>query len=154
AYEISDYRAVFAVQPGSGSGARDVQVHLRIVYAVGDETKRDGFKFVGHAPAADLQVSDDAGQPFGAQARRMRETQLSWTVAPVRNASRAVNVRFRWPGGASVRGSNVSLAAPWRGVFRVPVRRATYELRLAPDLEPLTSVSPGGGNWLVEGGLP
>src|SRR5262245_28491709 len=85
AYEISDYRAVFAVQPGAATGARDVKVHLRLVYQVGNETKSDGFKYVGDASIAEAAASDDAGNRLGCQVDRQRETRIRWFFPAVRN---------------------------------------------------------------------
>lgn len=151
AYEISDYRAVFAVRPGTGDGPRDVDVRLRITYRLRDEEKSDGYKFVGKARVSDASATDETGQPLPCRIEQMREMRVFWSFPAVRNGTKTVDVSFLWHGGARVSGSQVHLHVPWVGIFRVPVERATYELRLPPVLGKPDAISPGSGSWRTEG---
>jgi hypothetical protein len=133
-YELTSYEATFYLIENNP----DAYVTLRIVYSVGDETKGDGFKFVGDHEISELSVTDGKGNLLECGTKKLRETRVEWFFPPVRNSEQTVIVSFRIHRVLSGMPWSNSLDAPWVGVWRVPVKQATYRVVFPPGFQPET----------------
>jgi hypothetical protein len=131
-YELSSYEVTFHLIEGSP----DAYVTLELVYSVGEESKSDGFKFVGESVISELAVTDGKGNPLECRTRKLRETRVEWFFPPVRNTDQTVIVSFRIHNLLSGMPWSNSLEASWVGVWRVPVKNVTYRVVFPPGFHP------------------
>ena len=131
-YAVSDYKAMFSL-PSTGA---DVKVDLVINYQIGDENKSEGFKFVGENQVADASCISESGDKCTVEIQHLKETKIIWHFAPARNTTKAVTVSFVIKD--QLRRERVAniFVAPWAGVFRVPVEKATYEIIFPQGMNP------------------
>jgi hypothetical protein len=133
ACEISNYVARFELSEGSASA----DVTLDITYHVLSGEKSEGFKYVGDYEPANVRVVDETGASIAWSVQSRREYQISWTFPPVGSGYKRAIVRFRLPGvlkGSREEGNEID--AEWAGVFKMPVRRAVYEVVFPPGVSP------------------
>lgn len=139
-YAVSDYKATFFM-PSKGS---DVKVDLAINYQIGNESKSDGFKFVGKNEVADVSCVTGSGDKCTIEIQHLKETKVIWHFSPVRNMTKAVKVSFVIKDQLRREGTTNVFVASWAGIFRVPVEKATYEIIFPQDMNPnIIQASPG-----------
>jgi len=123
-YEINDYRATFVLNGPGSAGAR---VRLEIEYDVQEGPKASGFKYTGAYCPLDVKGWSDDGEPVEVSVRRDREYRVGWAFPAVQSGRKHVTIEFTLSGVLSgTEASGNVLAAPWVGIFKVPVRRAEY----------------------------
>jgi uncharacterized membrane protein YgcG len=105
---------------------------MSITYHIGDTEKSDGFKYVGYATIADLSCSDAEGNPLACSVQEDNETKLVWVFPPQRDTDYTVKLSFLMKHAVGWDGDIRFINAGWAGVFKVPVRQATWTIKL-PD---------------------
>lgn len=131
-YHISNYKARFELLKNSP----DVLVTLDITYQIGNQPKSDGFKFVGNNKIVGLRCTDGSGENLRTETLSLRETKIVWHFSPVKNGIQRVFVNFRIRDLLAHRRQKRILNADWVGVFRVPVRKAVYEVIFPVKYQP------------------
>lgn len=131
AYSISELKLRFDLAAESP----DVRVCLDITYRIGDESKSDGFKFVGNNKVFDLKCMDERGEPLRCEALSLRETKIQWFFPETKNAARSFHVTFSLKAQVGREGAQHVFHAPWAGVFRVPVEKAVFEAVLPEGVD-------------------
>ncbi|MGC9971502.1 MAG: hypothetical protein ABSE56_13035 [Bryobacteraceae bacterium] len=132
-YEISRYFASFRLIPGSA----DVDVQLDITYDILAGQKSDGFKYTGDYEPVNARGTDDRGGSIPVVVEHRREYMVYWTFPPVGLAQKGVSIQFRLRDVLSgTRSGGNLLSADWVGVFKIPVRRAVYEVVFPPGIVP------------------
>jgi hypothetical protein len=148
-YGVSEYKATIDLSNTSS----DAKVTLDITYNIGDQYKSDGFKFVANNEAEDLACYSDSGEKLKAEIQHLRETKLVWYFPAVKNTIKTVRVSFTLKDQLKKTGDNNSLLATWIGIFRIPVKRAVYEVILPSNIEPKELiVKPSAFNSYYESG--
>lgn len=148
-YDVSEYKATIDLSNTS----LDAKVVLDITYNIGDQYKSDGFKFVANNEAEDLTCYSDSGERLKTEILHLRETKLVWHFPAVKNTIKKVQVSFILKNQLNKNGDKNSLRATWIGIFRVPVKRAIYEVVLPSNIEPKELiVKPSAFDILYESG--
>lgn len=132
-YEIDQYVATFTLTQSSPH----VAVELDITYEIFAGEKSDGFKYVGHYEPTNVRGVDAEGRPIHVSVRRYRENQIYWSFpAVVGPGTQRVIIHFTLHNALWGNAALNTLSAPWVGVFKVPVRHASYRVVLPLKLTP------------------
>jgi hypothetical protein len=138
-YKILDYNLTFIPRANS----TDVMTVLEITYFMdGKESKNEGFKFVGNLVVDSLTCLDETG-PLRTNTEYLKETKISWYFNPVRLGTKKIKATFLLRGLAEMKGNSYVIIAPWAGVFRVPVSKASYTVLLPVNHKEVKCKEPG-----------
>lgn len=131
-YYVSKYQATFELNETTS----DVKVTLDLTYEIGNQSKSDGFKFVGKNRVTGVSCRDGSGKPLQTEILSLKETKIVWHFPEIKNGKQRVITSFTLKDFLKKKNGYYFLEAGWAGVFRIPVQKAVFEVIFPKQINP------------------
>ena len=129
----------------------DVKVTMELTYIVGaNESKSEGFKFVGDNTVDSLTCWDETGV-ISSKVDYLKETRISFQFNPIVAGTKKIKSTFILRDFIKTQNNKFVIDATWAGVFRVPVEKAKYSLYLPSSYKNLKFKEPHQWKQEIQG---